>query len=92
MEHLKVASLGKAPAYLANIILGRKWLPVINILAHYKHWYSMTVKSFITFGPGACTIKHYGIAMCGLIVENSTISKLVCLFVQASVFVQARRS
>jgi len=86
MEHLKVASLGKAPAYLANIILGRKWLPGINILAHYKHWYSMTVKSFITFGPGACTIKHYGIAMCGLC------SKLVCLFVQASVFVQARRS
>ncbi len=34
---------------------------------------------------GACTLKHYGFVMYGLH------SKLVCLFVEASVFVHARR-
>jgi len=36
-EHLKVVSLGQAPALLANIRLGWKGLPGTNTLAYYKN-------------------------------------------------------
>ncbi len=44
----------------------------------------IVVKRLITLGPGPCTIKHYGLVIYRLL------SILVYLFVQASVFVQAR--
>jgi hypothetical protein len=51
VERLKSASLGKAPALLANTRLGWKSLPGTHILAYYKHLQITDIKSFITLVP-----------------------------------------
>ncbi len=51
MEYLKGASLGNAPALLANIRLGWKGLPGTNTLAYDKNPKITAVKSFIVQAP-----------------------------------------
>jgi hypothetical protein len=51
VEHLKDASLGSAPALLANIRPGWKGLPGTSTLAHYDHLSIRDVKSFMTLTP-----------------------------------------
>ncbi len=51
VEHLKGASLGKAPALPENIRLGWKGLPKTNTLAYCKNPSITTVKSFIVQWP-----------------------------------------
>jgi hypothetical protein len=65
----------KGGATLANI-----FQPTSLIFACKEGGYSYTLWE----APGACSIKHYGFVKC------IVLSKLVYLFVQASVFVQAR--
>jgi hypothetical protein len=55
VEHLKVDSLGWAPAFPANIRLGWKGLSGTNALAYYENSKITTVKSFIRLAPESPT-------------------------------------
>jgi hypothetical protein len=52
VDRMKVASLGRAPALLANIRLAGTGLPGTNTLAYYEHLQITAVKSFITADSG----------------------------------------
>jgi hypothetical protein len=59
VEHLKGASLGWAPALLANIRLGWKGFPGTNTLAYYEKSKLTAVKSFITLATWPKVIKLF---------------------------------
>ena len=56
MEQLKGGSIGKAPAFLANIRLDRKGLPKTNTNLLRK-FVNTDKTGFIRFGPGGKAIK-----------------------------------
>ncbi len=56
---MKVASLGLALAFFANIRLSWKGLPWTNTLAYYRHLYIVAVKNFYNMGPVANFIKLF---------------------------------
>ncbi len=47
VEHLKDATLGQAPALIANVRLGWKGLPGTNTLAYYNEYLWITAMIFL---------------------------------------------
>jgi hypothetical protein len=54
---------------------------VVNTVAYYN---TATILAVKCFSAGASSVKHYGFVIYGLR------TKLVCLFIQVSVFVQTK--
>ncbi len=69
----RLHSDGRLLPFLANIIIGQKWLTCTNTLAYYRAVLITDKKSFVILVAGACTIKHYGFLL------HVLSSKLVCL-------------
>jgi hypothetical protein len=60
VEHLKGASLGKAPALLENIRLDYKSLPGANVLANYKKVVTYGRKKFYNIGTFQVLLSRVG--------------------------------